>query len=122
LGLASLGQAKRACRAYLDMDDSSRAPPAIFRAVQQSEALAIGLQTSLIIFCFGAAFLSVEVFELPWLLVVLGGALPRAIEDALAAEQDSDKTHKTVTRRTPSPLSLTGALPVPVGNKEWVHP
>jgi probable O-glycosylation ligase (exosortase A-associated) len=39
-------------------------------------AIASGVESSLFVFCFGAVFLSLEVFELPYLLILLGAQLP----------------------------------------------
>jgi probable O-glycosylation ligase (exosortase A-associated) len=39
-------------------------------------ALAAGLECALALFCFGAAFLSLEVFELPYVLLLMGAELP----------------------------------------------
>jgi probable O-glycosylation ligase (exosortase A-associated) len=39
-------------------------------------ALANGIESSLAVFCIGAAFLSLEAFELPYLLLLLGAQLP----------------------------------------------
>jgi probable O-glycosylation ligase (exosortase A-associated) len=38
-------------------------------------AIASGVECSLFVFCFGAIFLSLEVFELPYLLILLGAQL-----------------------------------------------
>jgi len=39
---------------------------------RQALGVALGVETSMAVFCLGAFFLSLEVFELPWLLVLLG--------------------------------------------------
>lgn len=39
---------------------------------RQALGVALGVETSMAVFCIGAFFLSLEVFELPWLLVLLG--------------------------------------------------
>jgi probable O-glycosylation ligase (exosortase A-associated) len=39
---------------------------------RQALGIALGVETSMAVFCLGACFLSLEVFELPWLLVLLG--------------------------------------------------
>ncbi len=76
-------------------------------------ATALAVETSLIIFMLGAIFLSLETFELPWLLMILGGALPivtsqfieNAIEAAAAktAENPSPDPQPTPPRLTPNP-------------------
>lgn len=51
------------------------------QSVQQQRAgtvltVAIGIEASLIIFVIGGAFLSLEMFELPWILIALAGVMP----------------------------------------------
>ena len=47
-----------------------------------------GIQVSLAVFCFGAIFLSLENFELPYILLLLAAQLPvvTGCEGAAAAE------------------------------------
>ena len=42
--------------------------------------LALGMQASLLIFLFGGVFLSLEVFELPYLLMVAAGVYPQLLQ------------------------------------------
>jgi probable O-glycosylation ligase (exosortase A-associated) len=44
-------------------------------AARRSVAMANGLEASLIVFCIGSLFLSLEVFELPYLILLLGAQL-----------------------------------------------
>lgn len=39
----------------------------------------IGIESSLIIFVIGGAFLSLEMFELPWILIAIAGVLPAIV-------------------------------------------
>ena len=41
--------------------------------------LACGIESALAVFCFGAAFLSLETFELPYLLILIGLLLPSSV-------------------------------------------
>lgn len=59
-------------------------------------SIALAVETSLIIFCFGGVFLSLEVFELPWLLLVMAGVLPELAKFHL--EQSQPKTHAQKNR------------------------
>ncbi len=43
--------------------------------------MACGLEAALVVFCFGAAFLSLETFELPYLLILLALQLPVSVEE-----------------------------------------
>ena len=89
----------------------------------QGVHLAIGAQTSLLVFAMGSVFLSMEVFELPWLLLVLGGVMPycydKMIErlrgrESVETEQEPDAETKPKpaqrpasgrpNRRTPRPF------------------
>lgn len=49
----------------------------------QTAQISLGLETSLIVFAFGGLFLSLEVFELPWILITLGGVMPRVVNEHL---------------------------------------
>lgn len=54
---------------------------------RRARALADGIETSLAVFCVGAAFLSLEAFELPYLLLLLGAQLPVLLPAPAAATQ-----------------------------------
>ncbi len=45
--------------------------------------IALAIQTSLLIFFFGGIFLSMEIVELPWLLLMLAGVMPGLVERRL---------------------------------------
>lgn len=45
--------------------------------------LCLALQTGLLMFCFSSMFLSVELVELPWLLIAMSGILPMAVDRRL---------------------------------------
>lgn len=47
--------------------------------------LACGVEGALVVFCVGAAFLSIEIFELPYLLILLGLKLSLVAQEAPAA-------------------------------------
>jgi O-antigen ligase len=47
--------------------------------IENVAMLALGIQASLLSFAFGAIFLSLEVFELPWLLIMVAGLLPMCV-------------------------------------------
>lgn len=63
--------------------------------LDEAAALCLTLQAALMMFTLSAMFLSVELVELPWLLIVLAGVLPMAVhyfldafeEDLVADEQ-----------------------------------
>ena len=81
-----LHKCRRMCRAFLiqkrrqahnsNNDDDAEE----IHKVHQYGNLALGIQSSLVIFIFGAVFLSVESVELPWLLLTLAGIMPYLLE------------------------------------------
>ena len=58
-------------------------------------ALACGVEGSLAVFCVGGVFLSLEVFELPYLLLLLGAQLPLVLNMA-AAQSPADQPARVV--------------------------
>jgi len=62
------------------------APPRVDRIID-TQRLCIGIQGSLIIFACGAVFLSVEIFELQWLMCLLAGVMPVALGNAIRRAQ-----------------------------------
>lgn len=91
--------ARAKCMAFLAANPHTGPPDRQRWMLQLSERLALGLQTSLIVFAFGGLFLSLEVFELPWLLIMLAGVFPRAVDKAIEdfAETPSDALQPTTT-------------------------
>jgi hypothetical protein len=43
-------------------------------------SIACGVEASLAVFCIGGTFLSLEVFELPYLMLLLGAQLPLVLD------------------------------------------
>ena len=66
-------------------------------------AIACGVEASLAVFCVGGLFLSLEFFELPYLLLLLGAQLPLVL--------DMKPVAKPVVAR-PAPASITRPVPV----------
>ncbi len=130
LTLITFGRCRRICREFLNEPDASRAPPAERDQVAQLELIALGLQGSLIIFAFGGIFLSVEVFELPWLLIVLGAVLPTTLREHLTAltEQEEKapierkRKHRRVSRTNRAAPAMGGIDDLLHNRKGWVHP
>ena len=52
---------------------------------RQAYAAACGVEGAMIVFCVGAAFLSLENFELPYLMLLIGAQLPLVLATAPAA-------------------------------------
>jgi len=57
--------------------------PASDAQLYQMDKIILACQASLILFMFGGAFLSLEVFETPWLIIAIAGAMPRTIRHDL---------------------------------------
>jgi probable O-glycosylation ligase (exosortase A-associated) len=56
----------------------------------RARAVASGVECSLFVFCFGAIFLSLEVFELPYLLILLGAQLSVVYQRPVAGRTSND--------------------------------
>jgi len=73
--------------------------------VDQIGEISLACQSSMIIFAFGGVFLSLEVLEISWLMMVLAGVLPGLVERHLTDEaQEPDRAptpphHDWVSRR-----------------------
>ncbi|MGO9019936.1 MAG: O-antigen ligase family protein [Syntrophobacteraceae bacterium] len=52
--------------------------------------LACGIESALAVFCVGAAFLSLETFELPYLLILIGLQLPSSVLDKDASSSTAE--------------------------------
>jgi hypothetical protein len=74
------------------------------------------MQASLIIFAIDGVFLSLELFELPWLLIVLGGVAPPILErrlnslDASIQEDEAPANPSAPTINPPLPWATTPRL------------
>ena len=108
----------------------------------QMEKIILGCQASLILFMFGGAFLSLEVFETPWLVIAMAGAMPRIVRHELElmfptlqeAKAETEPEAPTPVKKTkrnqhdsrgrsrPSILrwtpTLAGAGPLPAGSTQ----
>jgi len=67
--------------------------------IYQSAYVALACETSLFIFAFGGMFLSLEVFELPWLLIVIAGIMPGAVQHHIEKVKASELLHSPARRR-----------------------
>ena len=110
LGLYGLAKARRQClraEAYFDSGPRPDGPHDQQQLVERARdagLLCLALQSSLLMFSFSSMFLSVELVELPWLLIALSGILPMAIDRRLEGLgfEDEDKSRGHVF--TPPPL------------------
>ena len=51
--------------------------------------VAVGTETAMVLLCFGGFFLSIEIIELPYLMLLLGSQLAALLKGKLASEQDA---------------------------------
>lgn len=82
----------RARRMLLDAEDDREHPVRNVEHLRRTERIILSCQASLIAFVFGGLFVSLEVFELPWLLIALAGVMPRVIEQELAEMRAAQPT------------------------------
>lgn len=78
--------------------------------VMQFRTLALAGEASLLIFATGASFLSVEVVELPWLLIVLAGVLPEIMREHITAAIGRAKAEAGEPQPTPSSIKVVPSL------------
>jgi len=100
VGLYGLGRARRRC-VHAEMQflhgpdpdaDSPHDRDELVARARDAGGLCMALQTALMMFSFSSIFLSVELVELPWLLLVLAGILPAAVDRRLRGlGMDSDE-------------------------------
>lgn len=81
------------------------------RELLEAERLCLAVQASLVIFAINGIFLSLETFELPWLLIVLAGVLPGVVRRRLASLDKSEEDRPKEKSR--SSKRFTFAPPVP---------
>ncbi|MCE9591360.1 MAG: O-antigen ligase family protein [Planctomycetes bacterium] len=99
----AFGRSRGLCRAQLDATPATGPPDDARRGLILTEHLALGCQTSLLIFAFGGLFLSLEVFELPWLLIMLAGVFPAAVEAACKQMRERVETKPEPETAQPRP-------------------
>ena len=77
-----LTRARRMCRDQLSGDHDDHPSLLPERAViSHARQLILSCQASLLIYAIGGVFLSLEMFELPWLLMVIAGVMPNALRN-----------------------------------------
>ena len=115
LGIVGLGLARRRCVQAEDMAQDAPTPEnaqglsaeAIKDRARDAGLLCLSLQTALIMFAVSSLFLSVELVEVPWLLIVLSGILPHAVDrrlHGLGVHDLSDEENSEPPRRFGPPV------------------
>lgn len=72
----AMRRTRRLCIAHLEDHEQYHAHEPPDELIGQFAHLALGCEASLFIFAFGGIFLSLEVFELPWILLAIAGVMP----------------------------------------------
>jgi O-antigen ligase len=109
LAFTHLRQSRRMC----ERSDESEPDRSGRLTARQVGAIALGCEASLVIFAFGAVFLSLEVFELPWLLIALAAAMPQAVRHHLSLACDPKSAaidHSPPTPAKPSIMAAKGLV------------
>jgi len=90
LGGIGLGRARRACLAKAEeIEEGDYEPdPAVVTRIHSAGTLCLAIQTSLAMFALSGMFLSVELVELPWLLIAMSGIAPVAVHAYLDRIKD----------------------------------
>lgn len=106
-GLWNYRKARMMCRDAIDSAPDDEA----IRRIQHASRICLAAQASLVIFIFDGMFLSLEMFEPPWLLLVMAGVLPRVMKSHLteicAPEEEEEASHS----RVKGLLKHTGPVP-----------
>ncbi|MEM9416696.1 MAG: O-antigen ligase family protein [Planctomycetota bacterium] len=93
-----------------ELDDEQHA------RLDEAAALTLAIQAAVMMFMFSAIFLSVELVELPWLLIVLAGVTPMAVHYFLDAFEDETlpvaETQPGDTSLDPPPPVVSPAQPM----------
>ena len=97
--LLYLRRCRRRCRQYVDEQTDEQGDSEPDPLTRQLIAIALGCETSLLIFAFGGVFLSLEVFELPWALLVVAGVMPDALDGRLRGMASVEEPAKSKRRR-----------------------
>ncbi len=113
LGLAvhNLRRSQLKCERFLRQDDQHKLYEITehqLDEIDQYRNIALGIQGGLITFCFGAFFLSIEIVELPWLIITVAGLMPGLIEKHIDSMIPLEFRE---TSAAVEPLRPTGYLP-----------
>lgn len=113
LALYGLGRARSRCikaEGYFEDDANPKGPHDQSELVDRARdagLLCLALQTSLLMFSFSSMFLSVELVELPWLLLAMAGILPIAVDRRLEGLGYRNTDHDDRRIFTPPPVHST---------------
>ena len=114
---ANFRASRRICCHWLDDHSSDSLLPnqPSAQEVHFLHQLIVGCSGSLLIFVVGAVFLSLELFESPWLLIVLSANLPRLVRDHLSHQEQPIRASAPEPRKHRAPRPATRPTPVAGG-------
>jgi probable O-glycosylation ligase (exosortase A-associated) len=103
-GMWNFRRARMMCRDTLadppdGLDDHDK------RQIGDASRICLAAQASLLIFIFDGMFLSLEMFEIPWLLMVMAGVTPRLMRnhlDSLCADRETEEPEEPDTAPMPA--------------------
>lgn len=110
IGVVGLGRARKRClKAEIAFRDDHNPkgphdPHELVAEAKDAGLLCLAMQTSLLTFSFSSMFLSVELVELPWLLMALSGILPFAVTRRLEGLGYEDAHRAGPHLYTPPPI------------------
>ncbi len=105
-GLWNFRKARTMCRDAIEDDPDDD----VKRKIDHASRICLAAQASLVIFIFDGMFLSLEMFEPPWLLLVMAGVLPRVMKAHL--NQLCNLTEEEAeTVPVPRPQTNKGVMP-----------
>lgn len=89
LAIVTAGRCRRRCLDYLSKNESQEPDEPRISHIVQAEKICLAVQASLVIFAVDSMFLSLEMFELPWILLVMAGVLPKVLDEALSESHEA---------------------------------
>lgn len=116
LALANLYHCRRLCLDRIDHPPDGAAPldDHEHRDMHLYALVAMACHCSLLIFAVGAVFLSLEVFELPWMMLVVAGLFPGLLREHMDQLTPSTEAPAPAAPSSPAPqrarLRLAGVL------------
>jgi len=115
LGLSylSLSRTRQHCMTFAEETRSRRTHHAEVERIIDTQHLCLGLQGAIVVFACGAVFLSVEVFELQWLVCVLAGVAPFAARDAIRYDRPFDLSRSSARAHRGHHRPSQGAFQTP---------
>ncbi len=116
VALVWLSRARGMCRDWLaqptpasDLDGAGQPSRPL---IEQISALTLACESSLVIFASGGMLLSLEVVELPWLLLIMAGTAPGLVERAIAATDEEPAISPAASNPVADPPERKNPLPV----------